>query len=297
MKKFIVKSFTYLLILMVIANAIAFVGVIALKRGQFYKPSFIVNAFKPEESFNIVVFGSSRSLAAIDTKMITEKLGGLSVNLSMDYTALPTTKLMLEHFYAQNYTAKLIVISLDLPDFDTSKVVLSENDYRFFPFKDEPYIKNYYSNYEEGILKPLSSSAWLPFLGFGFYNMELLGPTLISIVNPEYKYQFDYLGNFQYPDYLGIEEMPDSRYFNTILENPILGEIQELALSHSSTLVIYIAPYLRDKITISDSCPYLVINHSQLLDDSKYFSDYIHVVNSGKKLATTALIEEFERRF
>lgn len=294
MKKFIVKSLIYLLILIAIANAMAYLGIIALRKGQFYKPSFIVNAFNSNESFNVVVFGSSRSLAALDTKLINEKVGGISANLSMDYTSLPTAKLMLEHFYAQNYSAEVIVISLDLPDFDSSKVILSENDYRFFPFIDQPYIKNYYSKYEEGMLKPLSSSVWLPFLGFGFYNMELLGPSLISVLRPDYRYQFDNLGNFQYPDYLGMTEKPESRFFKTSFDNPILKEIQELVLSHSSKLVIYVAPYLRDEITILDSCPYLVINHSQLLDDPKNFSDYIHVVNSGKKLATLAFIEELE---
>lgn len=295
MKNFVFKSAFYLLILLALANGIALLGVYVLKRSQFFKPSYLVNAFKPGEQFKLAVFGSSRGLASLDTKLMTEELGGLCVNFSMDYTALPSAKLMLEHFYAQGYHADFIVISLDLPDRDTSKTVLSENDYRFLPFRNESYVKDYYTNYDEGIVKPLASSGYFPFLGYGYYNMELLGPTLISAIKPRYKYQFDDLGNFQYPDYLGMKEKPEPRYFQTSLANPILKEIQELTTKNSSKLIVYIAPYLRDEITLLESCPYLVINHAQLINDPKYFSDYIHVVNSGKKIATEAFVNELKK--
>jgi hypothetical protein len=295
MKKFVLKSILYFFVLLVIANALAFLGAITLKRSQFFKPAFMVNAFKPRESFHIAVFGSSRSLAAIDTKAISNELGGLSVNFSMDYTALPTTKLMLEHFYGQGFKAEYVVISLDLPDMDSSKTVLSENDYRFLPFINEPYVKEYYGKYDEGILKPLASSKYFPFLGFGYYNMELLGPALVAAVNPAYKYQFDDLGNFQYPDFLSIKEKPEIRRIQTNLTNPILKQIQELTDSHSSKLIVYIAPYLRDEIMVSKATPYLLINHAQLISEPKYFSDYIHVVNSGKEKATEAFIVELQK--
>jgi hypothetical protein len=295
MKKFLLKSALYLLILLSLANGLALVAIFALGKSQFFKPSFLVNAFEPGKSFKMAVFGSSRGLASLDTKLISEQLGGLSANFSMDYTALPSAKLMLEHFYAQGYQAEYIVISLDLPDRDTSKTVISENDYRFLPFRNKSYVKDYFEKYDEGLIKPLAWSYYLPFLGLGYYNMELVGPTLISILKPAYKYQFDDLGNFQYPDYLGMNEKPEPRFFQTALTNPILKEIAALTAKNSSKLIIYIAPYLRDEITILDSCPYLVINNARLINEPKYFSDYIHVVNSGKKIATAAFIQEVEK--
>ncbi|RIW18347.1 hypothetical protein D0X99_01235 [Algoriphagus lacus] len=295
MKKFVIKSTFYLLGLLFLAYGLSLMGLYTLKRSQFFKPSFLVNAFKPGEQFKLAVFGSSRGLASLDTKLIADELEGLSANFSMDYTALPTAKLMLEHFYAQGYRAEFIVISVDLPDRDTSKTVISENDYRFLPFRNESYVQNYYSRYDEGLVKPLAASGSFPFFGFGYYNMELLGPTLISSIKPDYRYQFDELGNFEYPDYLGMDEKPEPRNFQTALTNPILKEIQELTIRNSSKLIIYIAPYLRDEINLLESCPYTVINHSRLINKPNYFSDYIHVVNSGKKIATKAFIEELKK--
>lgn len=295
MKRFVLRSIFFFFVFLVLANSLAFLGALTLERGQFFKPSFLVNAFKPGESFQIAVFGSSRSLAAVDTKAISRELGGLSVNFSMDYTALPTAKLMLEHFYSQGFKAEYVVISLDLPDFDSSKTVLSENDYRFFPFRNKTYVKEYYAKYDEGLIKPLALSGYLPFLGIGYYNMELLGPALVSAVKPDYRYQFDDLGNYHYPDFLGMDKAFEIRSTQTNLTNPILRQIQELTDLHSSKLIVYIAPYLRDEIIVSKSSPYLLINHAQLLSDPKYFSDYIHVVNSGKEKATQALIEELKK--
>lgn len=294
MKKFVLKSTLYLFIVLFLANGIAMLTSLALKRGQFFKPSYLVNAYEPGQKFNIAVFGSSRSLASLDTKLFTDRFAGISTNFSMDYTALPTTKLMVEHFFAQGFHAEYVVVSIDIPDLDSSKTVISENDYRFFPFRNASYVGEYFKKYDKGLVKPLASSSLFPFLGFGYYNMELLGPSLISAMNPTYKYQFDELGNFQYPDHLGMSEKPNPRFFKTALKNPILKEIAELAKKNSSRLIIYIAPYLRDDIEILDSCPFEVINHSRIIDDPKYFSDYIHLVNSGKKLASQAFIKDLE---
>lgn len=295
MKKFILKSAFYLIIVLLVANGIGFLGSMMLKKGLFFKPSFLVNAFEPRENFKVAVFGSSRSLAALDTKLISSESGKTSANFSMDYTALPSTKLMLEHFFAQGYKAEYVVISLDIPDLESSKTVVSNNDYRFFPFGNEPYVKAYFETYEDGLVKPLASSAMFPFLAFAYYNMELLGPSLISAIKPNYRYQFDELGNYQYPDHLGLHEKAEPRYFKTELTNPILNEIADLASRNSSKMIVYIAPYLRDDVEIFETSPYSIINHARLIDDPKYFSDYIHLVDSGKKLATEAFIKELNK--
>ncbi|OOG70609.1 hypothetical protein [Algoriphagus sp. A40] len=295
MKKFVLKSALYLAVVLLLANGVAFLASFALEKSQFFKPSFLVNAFEPKQKFKVAVFGSSRSLASLDTKIISDQMEGISANFSMDYTALPTTKLMVEHFFAQGFQSEYVVISIDLPDLDSSKTVISENDYRFFPFRKESYVVAYYKKYDEGMVKPLASSAHFPFLGIGYYNMELLGPALISAFKPEYRYQFDELGNFQYPDILGMKERPEFRYFQSALANPILKEIAELTSQNSSNLIIYIAPFLRDDIEILDSCPYVVINHARIINEPKYFSDYIHLVNSGKILATEAFIQDLEK--
>lgn len=295
MKKFVLKSILYLSIAFIIANVLAYTGLRILGKSDFFKTTYLVHHFPEGQSFDMAVFGSSRSLAAIDTKLIGESTGGLAVNFSMDYTALPSSLLMLEHFYAQGYTSKWVVISLDLPDFEESKTVISENDHRFLPYISNNYIREYFLKYEDAMIKPIAISKYFPVAGFAYYNMELLAPAAQALVNPNYKYRFDELGNYQYPDYLAQQEMPEPRYFKTGLSNPVLKQIAEVTQKNGSKLIVYIAPYLRDDISVESDVNYQVINHSRLINEPKYFSDYIHVVNSGKKLATEAFIEDFHK--
>jgi hypothetical protein len=295
MKKFVLKSILYLSFAFLIANGLAYIGLGILRNSDFFKTTYLVHHFEERQAFDMAVFGSSRSLAAMDTKVIGETTGGLAVNFSMDYTALPSSLLMLEHFYAQGYQSDWVVISLDLPDFEESKSDISENDHRFLPYISNNYIRDYFLNYEEGMIKPIAISKYFPVVGFAYYNMELLAPAAQALINPNYKYRFDELGNYQYPDYLAQQEMPEPRFFETNFPNPVLKEILELTERHGSKLLIYVAPYLRDDIVVDASVDYQVINHSRLINEPKYFSDYIHVVNSGKKIATEAFIEDFNK--
>lgn len=295
MKKFVLKSILYLSFAFLLANVLAYIGLGILKNSDFFKTTYLAHHFPEGQEFDIAVFGSSRSLAAIDTKLIGETTGGLAVNFSMDYTALPSSLLMLEHFYAQGYSADWVVVSLDLPDFEESKNDISENDHRFLPYISDNYIRDYFLKYEEGLVKPIAISKYFPVAGFAYYNMELLAPTVQALLKPTYKYRFDELGNYQYPDYLAQEVMPEPRYFKTSLPNPVLKAISELTKRHGSKLIVYVAPYLRDDITVESTGSYQVINHSRLINEPKYFSDYIHVVNSGKKIATVGFIEDFNK--
>lgn len=291
MRKFVYKSFIYLCLVLIVANLLAFMGLRALGNSDFFKTTYLVHHFTPSQAFGLTIFGSSRSLAAIDTEVIGEKMGGLAINFSMDNTALPSSLLMLKLFYNQGYTSEWVVISVDLPDFEQSKTEISENDHRFLPFVNDADVRDYFGKYEDGIVKPLYSSKFFPVAGFAYYNMELLGPAVQALINPNYKYRFDELGNYEYPEYLAQSVMPEPRYFDTALGNPILKEIQELTQANGSKLILYIAPYLRDDITVSKTS-YTVINHSRLINEPKYFSDYIHVVTSGKKIATEAFTED-----
>lgn len=295
MRKFILKSILYLVLVVVIVNFLAILGLWSLRKSEFFKTTYLINHFEKEQAFDLTVFGSSRSLSALDTKLIGDSLSGTAINFSMVYSSLPSSLLMLKHFYHQGYTSKWVVVSIDLPDFEESKTVISENDYVFIPYAKDPHIRDYFAQYEEGVLKPIYTTKYFPALSFSYYNMELLPPAIQALIKPNYRYRFDDKGNYQYPDYLSLTEMPEPRHFETALSNPILQEIQELAEANGSKLVVYIAPYLRDNIKVKDNSPYTVINHARLLNDPAYFFDYIHVVTRGKQVASEAFVEDFNR--
>src|SRR5690606_24965799 len=131
-------------------------------------------------------------------------------------------------------SSEWVVISIDLPDFERSKNEVSENDYVFLPFVNDPDIHHYFGEYEHGIMKPLYRSKYFPALGFSYYNMELLAPAIQALIKPTYRYLFDEKGNYEYPNYLSLTEMPEPRYFDTPLSNPILKEIHEVAEANGS---------------------------------------------------------------
>ena len=84
MKKFVLRSIYYLVLVLLLANVVAVMVSSALEKGTFYKPSFLVNAFEPGAKFKVAVFGTSRNLASLDTKFISNQLGAASANFSMD---------------------------------------------------------------------------------------------------------------------------------------------------------------------------------------------------------------------
>jgi hypothetical protein len=295
MKKFLYKGAIYLTITLILAIGISQIGLWALSRGNFYKPSFLVNGLKTVDNFELVLFGSSRGLAALDTYLIQEEFSEPAANLCVDDTALPSHFLMMKHFFHQGKKVKYVILSLDIADFDRSENKIGDNDFQFLPFVKNSYVKEHYNLYEKGIIKPLSNSSWFPLLGYSFYNMQLLYPSLQSLANPEFRYRFDGWGNYQYPDHLGMKESDQLVQHKTSLSNPLLFEIKEFVESQGSQLVIYIAPYLRDEILVETDQTFELINHSRKIQNPMFFSDDIHLVNSGKIIATKAFIRHFRK--
>lgn len=54
------------------------------------------------------------------------------------------------------------------------------------------------------------------------------------MLKSNYKIRFDELGNYQYPNYLAQQIMPESRYFETSVSNPVLKELAALAEKNGS---------------------------------------------------------------
>ncbi|MFC3879967.1 hypothetical protein ACFOSV_07265 [Algoriphagus namhaensis] len=288
MKKFVTKGLIYFLGILLISTLLSGFGLWLVSKGNFYKPSFVVNGL-PSKSFHTVVFGSSRGLAALDSKMISEAQGAPCLNLCMTDTALPTHFLMIKHFFEQGNSAEFVLLSVDLGDFEKSQVKTGDADFKFAPFAGEGYVQEFYQKYDQTGLRVLANSNWMPLLAYGFYNSQLIYPSLISAIRPSYKYLFDELGNYGYPDYLGLSELPAASPRATSLKNPILEEISQYVEQKGAKLIIYIAPYLQEDIRIEGASFQYIINHSRLLNEAKFFSDNIHLVNAGKISATKAL--------
>jgi hypothetical protein len=294
MKRFLIKSAVYILILLVIGNVISFVLLAGLRSSEFYKPYFLKAAISEQEQLDYVILGSSRGLTSINSIQIDSTLNTNGLNLSMDDTDLKSHLLMLRHFFESGYSSRNIILTLDASNFTTTDLTLGNNDYRFAGYHHKKYVTNHYKNYETGLVKPLSMVGFNPLASLSYYNLELALPSLFSILKPDYRNKFDHKGNYSYPNNKKFANNKNTTIQDLQITNPLVSEITTLCKKNKSELVIYIAPYSNSEIKL-DETTYKVINHSNKLDkDSTLFYDNIHVNNKGRSKATALFAKEFK---
>ncbi len=296
MKKFLIKSGYYAIALVLISNLICVGLMWSLSNSSFYKPYFLTSSFQTEQTFDYIILGSSRGLTTLDSKQIDEQLNTSGLNFSMDDTDLKSHALMLEHFVASGYHSKKVVLTLDQSNFIKTDSALGNNDYRFAAYGYRDYVTRHYENYEEGTVKPLSRSGYLPMLCYSYYNLELIAPSLMAIIQPEKRNKFDDRGNYSYPTNKSIKKQKKIETVPARFINPILDGIQSICQEQNMELIIYIAPYADRQIEIDENeSNFKVINNSGvLLNQEELFYDVIHVNRIGRQKATDYFIEEFK---
>ena len=296
MKKFIKKVFFYAFIILLLGNIIGFSANYFLKKSSFYKSSFLVNGFNPNEKFDYFVVGSSRGLTTLKTNKIDESLGTKGINLSMDDTDLKTQFLMIQHFFESNFKADNLVLTLDASHFTNTFLDLGNNDYRFVPYINREYVRNHFKKYEKGTLKVLFNSKFNPFFSFSYYNLELFLPAALSTIKPKFRNKFDEFGNYSYPT-SGVKVDSNSKMLvsKVKITNPLINVIKNYLELNNCKLIIYIAPYKLNKYFIENDLEYSIINHSAILNKKKYlFYDVNHVNLYGSNESTRLFINNLK---
>ncbi len=288
MKKFIKKIIIYLSITLLLGNLIGFTANYFLSKSQFYKSSFLVNAFNKGEKFDYFIVGSSRGLTTLNTNLIDQKLNLKGVNLSMDDTDLKTQFLMIKHFFNSGFSSKYLILTLDESHFKSTSLNLGNNDYRFSPFIRREYVKNHFDEYEKNTLGIISNANVNPFFNYSYYNFELFLPAALSVIKPNFRNKFDAKGNYSYPN-SGVKLLFEKN--NAIkqkITNPLVKEIKEFLKTKKCKLIIYVAPYFnKEYVFDTHKINYQIINHTNILnDDLKYFYDATHVNNEGRNLCS-----------
>lgn len=257
----------------------------ALRQSSFYKPTFLAQAVK-ETQFDYIILGSSIGLTTLDTKVIDSVLNTNGLNLSMDDTALSSQYLMLQHFLAEGKTTKYCVLAPGNASFNSTIKDLSSNDYRFLMYGRRPYVSEYYSTFSSKEAHVLSLSKWLPMVGVSYYNAEVFYPSLISLVNPIKQNRFDNKGNYTYPViHKTAKPILKSQDLNIKFANNYIDKIKTLCHANNIELICYLSP-METKNAIVKSSDFEVLNHSNLLTNTKYFYDTAHVNSLGRKIAS-----------
>jgi len=294
MKHFL-KQFGVLLLTFVGLSSLISLGCLwQLRQSSFYKPSFLVNSVK-EKKFDYIVLGASTGLTTLNTKVIDSVLNVNGLNLSMDDTSMPSHYLMLQHFIAEGKKTKYVILAPNNLNFNSEKAQFSDNDYRFLMYIDKPYVYDYYKQFDTNESHLLKGSKWLPMLGVTYYNAELFYPSLVTLANPEKRNRFDNKGNYSYPVTANNEASKKERKVSSlILNNLFLEKIKALCEQHQIQLICYISPMASKSIQVKSSV-YQLINHSDLLIDSHYFYDEVHVNAFGQKASSISFANELTR--
>lgn len=298
MKRFLFKTLKYSLLIFLLANGVSFVANFFLKKSAFFKPSYIVREFESGKELDFIIAGSSRGLTSLETNLLDSLLDKKGFNLSLDDSGLPSHFLMIQHYFESGFQAKNCILVIDQDHFTESKLSLNDNDYRFGPFANRSYIREYFLKREKGVMKPLASIPYFPMLAYSFYNTELTVSSAIAALKPDFRYRFDAFGDFSYP----ISSNPTDGNQETefweremAIYNPMIKELEMYLKGKNCRLILYIAPYKSQKLLIDNRLKVLLINHSDLIRDPEFFYDEIHVNEIGRRVATLLLGEDLKR--
>ncbi len=294
MKKFLLHTTKFGLIIFLLINAVAWFNLYFIRNSSFYKPSFLTHEVK-ETQLDYIIIGSSIGLTSLNSTQIDSITHKKGLNLSIDDTALCSNYLMLSHFYNQGRKTNYCILAISHWDLANAEPELSDNDYRFLPFVSEKYVQDYYASMEKGYFKPLSLSRYFPAIGVSYYNTELFYPSLLAMMQPNKRNRFDEKGNYAYPINSDFE---DETVEQTPLtwNNPFIKKIKDLCEANNTQLIVYQAPMYQNT-TINNNSNYTFINHSTLLKDKSYFYDKIHLNASGRKIASEQLALELNQNF
>lgn len=288
MKKGLRHFLFYACITFVIANGLAWGILYIHKKASFYKPAFLTNQVL-DSRFDYIILGSSIGLTTLDSFVIDSVSQKKGINLSMDDTGLPSQYLMLQHFLAENKETDYVILVLNSGEVMNTSGGLSDNDYRFLPFVSRDYVYEHFVSLEEGF-PVLSGSKYLPFLGVGYYNTELVAPSLASLFNTTKRNRFDEKGNYVYP----TSGTPPEKIFSEItlqFRNPYLEKIKSLCETHEISIILYQPPVYETEVLSGSTQGF--INHSSLLKDKTFFYDAMHVNARGRAVASRLFAEEF----
>ncbi|MDG5492235.1 hypothetical protein [Psychroserpens sp. SPM9] len=248
-----------------------------------------------EQQFDYIVLGASTGLTTLNTKLIDSIAHTNGINLAMDDTALSSQYLMLQHFLAQGKTTKYCILAPSNPSFDSKTMDVSDNDYRFLPFISTSYVSDYYKQFESKRARLLSLSQWFPMLGVTYYNTELFYPSLLGVLQPEKRNRFDDRGNYTYPVIKNSSKIIQSQSnLRVDFTNQYVEKIKRLCEANNIKLICYFSP-VKGVTVISENNEYRCINHSNLLTNTMYFYDSIHVNYRGRQISSIKFAEEFSR--
>lgn len=100
----------------------------------------------------VVILGSSRGVSGYDPRIIGAGLGKKAYNLSYDAGTFGLQASKYQLYAENNKTPELIIQNIDITHFNTSELLIGENN--MLPFRETTLFKKHFAGYENHIFEP-----------------------------------------------------------------------------------------------------------------------------------------------
>ena len=301
MKKFLRYTFTLLLVAFLLAEGIGFFLMHRLAHSNFYKTT-VANR-QSGAQYNYVVVGSSRALTTINTVQLDAMLSTSGYNFSIDDTGIETHYLMLQHLKACGIRYKTLVLAVDIAAAVGAKspapsLAINDNDHRFLPFINRTYVHQYFAARKAHGGRLYTINRALPFVGLGYFNVELLWPAVMATLQPSRYYRSDSSGNFSYPSNTNANKLALRSSDTVVLQykNVHLQNIRDFCESNGIQLVMYYSPTQGRVLSPTPPQVWLAnerfLNYCSTIGDADMFYDAQHVNSKGREKMTRLLAQD-----
>jgi hypothetical protein len=107
-------------------------------------------------------------------------------------------------------------------------------------------------------------------------------------------FQFDSRGNYTYPQRIGKEQpIVEFKELPVEFTNDFIKKIKVLCELHDIKLVFYFSPINGQKV-VTKPTDCTIVNHSDLLKNTTYFYDVIHVNHKGRQVSSVQFAIDFK---
>jgi hypothetical protein len=265
-----------------------------LKRSNLFKSTFVFNELK-NKTLDYVIIGSSRGLTTLNSKLIDSLTGLNGFNASIDGGGIATNVLMLQHLIHNKVKFKYCIFTLDAIGIADNTYQFSKNTYRFVPFCQESYIQETMDKFEDCKEKSnFRASRFYP--GFTVFenNKTLLTGAIKALINPKTRNLYDEKGNYTYPLGQPVDKTINFDTTEFAKYGTVYYDLLKICTQNNIKLITYIAPIEGQFLKV----PYTknLINHSDLLDNTKFFADELHVNPIGRQIATSKFANFFAKK-
>ena len=148
MKRFIIRSFAYVCVIIIGALLLDMMITYGLRTVESYTIKPWMDISRGNMEHDILIMGNSRAQDHIHPAILDTILGMSSYNLGTEAHHSDLHILKYHYYILHNKKPKYIIYQVDLATFHPTQLKYSANNEQFLPFFDDKYLRNEFAKYD-----------------------------------------------------------------------------------------------------------------------------------------------------